>query len=395
MDDLKAEFERRLDELRSCLPIFPIFSNHGLFHLAGDTIQRCYEYHHQNVDRIFEDLIKEAPVQIFERGRSPTPPLTPRQRDFLKEKLDNYLRSVIGHHDEKDTPDWRLSGDRVYGLSKLFSVHIHMLQRNRETTWKILSDLSDILQKIKKEEEFRLNMQSRTESEREEIIQLRSERNDILHALDSANRTIGDFEGEKRHLVIRQQRVEENRNRIDRELQEAIENDSKAMLAIHLANFVKSYRNETRKRHRTEIENQLNRRFVELFSGHRLIDRLTVDDDFVIRARDTRGAEIPVIGISHGMRQLMATALLWSITGQSRYNMPVFIDTPLARLDRDNQGRLLEKYYPETSDQVILLATDSELDEKKLSLIKNRTGSIYYINNQEGDAASFTREVAG
>ena len=85
----------------------------------------------------------------------------------------------------------------------------------------------------------------------------------------------------------------------------------------------------------------------------------------------------------------MATALLWSITEQSRYAMPVFIDTPLARLDRDNQERLLTKYYPETSDQVILLATDSELDQRKLSLIQNRIGSIQRIHNPEGDAASF------
>ena len=392
VSDLKAEFERRLGELRACLPIFPIFSNHGLFHLANDTAQRCYEYHHQNIDRIFEDLIQDASVQIFEKGRAPIPPLTPRQRDFLKEKLDNYLRSVIGHQENKDFPDWQLSGDRSYDLSKTFSVHIHTLKRNRENTWKSLSDLSDILQKIKKEEELHLNMQSRTESERQEISQIRSERSQILQNLDGVNRTIGDLEAEKRNLEIRQERTQENRDRLERKLQDAITNDSKATLAFRLANLVKSYRNETKKRHRTDIENRLNSRFVELFSGHRHIDRLTVDDDFVIRARDARGAEIPVIGVSHGMRQLMATALLWSITEQSRYNMPVFIDTPLARLDRDNQARLLEKYYPETSDQMILLATDSELDERKLSLIRNRTSSIYRINNQEGDAASFTPE---
>ena len=395
MNDLKAEFEHRLGELRYCLPTVPVFSNHGLFHLANDTAQRCYEYHHQNVDRIFEDLIKDASVQIFEKGRAPIPPLTPRQRDFLKEKLDNYLKSIIGYHEKTEFPDWKLSGDRSYDLSKMFSVHIHALQRNRENAWKTLSDLSDILQKIKKEEESQLSMQSRTESERQEISQIRLERDKILQDLDSVNRAIGDLEAEKRNLEIRQRRTRDNRARLELELQDAITNDSKATLAIRLANLVKSYRNETRRRHRTEIEDRLNSRFVELFSGHRHIDRLTVDDDFVIRARDVRGADISVIGVSHGMRQLMATALLWSITEQSRYNMPVFIDTPLARLDRDNQRRLLEKYYPETSDQVILLATDSELDERKLSLIRNRTSCIYRIDNREGDAASFTQEVAG
>ena len=390
INELTSEFERRRSELiESYLPILPVFSDHALFHSASDIVQKCYEYHHQNIDRIFEDLLEEAPVQIFERGRSPTPPLTPGQRGFLKEKLVNYLRSAIGYRGKEDIPDWQLSGDRTHNLSQKFSVYVHTIQRDRDNAWKILSDLSECLRNIKTEKESRLNIQSRTESEREEISQIRSDKNEISQALDNAHRITGSLEEKKRNLIMRQKRLEDNREKIDLGLREAIRNDSKASLAIKLARFVKTYRNETRRRHRHEIEERLNTRFVELFSGHRHIERLTVDDEFVIRAQDARGSEIPVIGVSHGMRQLMATALLWSITEQSRYVLPVFIDTPLARLDRDNQERLLTKYYPETSDQVILLATDSELDQRKLSLIQNRIGSIQRIHNPEGDAASF------
>lgn len=61
---------------------------------------------------------------------------------------------------------------------------------------------------------------------------------------------------------------------------------------------------------------------------------------------------------------MVATALLWALKTVSNKNIPVVIDTPLGRLDADNQKSLLVNYYPCVGEQVILLPTDSELDEK-------------------------------
>jgi DNA sulfur modification protein DndD len=43
--------------------------------------------------------------------------------------------------------------------------------------------------------------------------------------------------------------------------------------------------------------------------------------------------------------------------------LPIAIDTPLGRLDSSHRGNLIEKYFPSASHQVILLSTDTEIDQ--------------------------------
>jgi DNA sulfur modification protein DndD len=41
----------------------------------------------------------------------------------------------------------------------------------------------------------------------------------------------------------------------------------------------------------------------------------------------------------------------------------MIIDTPLARLDSEHRAKLTDRYFPAASHQVILLSTDTEIDE--------------------------------
>jgi len=42
--------------------------------------------------------------------------------------------------------------------------------------------------------------------------------------------------------------------------------------------------------------------------------------------------------------------------------LPLLVDTPLARLDTEHRYRLLHGYLPIVSDQILLFATDAEAD---------------------------------
>jgi len=55
------------------------------------------------------------------------------------------------------------------------------------------------------------------------------------------------------------------------------------------------------------------------------------------------------------MKQLMATALLWALSEVSGKQVPVVVDTPLARIDSGHQEAILTHYYPNAADQVIIL----------------------------------------
>ncbi|WP_446011185.1 hypothetical protein [Candidatus Electrothrix sp.] len=56
----------------------------------------------------------------------------------------------------------------------------------------------------------------------------------------------------------------------------------------------------------------------------------------------------------------------------------------MARIDKGNQENLLRHYYPAVSEQVILLPTDSEMDERKYKLLKPYIYQEYVLENKSG-----------
>jgi DNA sulfur modification protein DndD len=68
-------------------------------------------------------------------------------------------------------------------------------------------------------------------------------------------------------------------------------------------------------------------------------------------------------GLSAGEKQIYAIAILEALGKTSGKKLPIIIDTPLGRLDSKHRDKLIEHYFPEASHQVIILSTDTEIDE--------------------------------
>lgn len=68
--------------------------------------------------------------------------------------------------------------------------------------------------------------------------------------------------------------------------------------------------------------------------------------------------------LSAGEKQIYAIAILEALAKTSGRHLPIIIDTPLGRLDSKHRDKLIEHYFPHASHQVILLSTDTEVDEQ-------------------------------
>ena len=67
--------------------------------------------------------------------------------------------------------------------------------------------------------------------------------------------------------------------------------------------------------------------------------------------------------LSAGEKQIYAIAILEALAKTSGRDLPVIIDTPLGRLDSQHRDKLINYYFPYASHQVVILSTDTEVDE--------------------------------
>ena len=57
----------------------------------------------------------------------------------------------------------------------------------------------------------------------------------------------------------------------------------------------------------------------------------------------------------------------------------VIIDTPLSRMDSMHRTTIVSTYFPQASDQTIILSTDTEIDQNYYELIRSSVGDEYTL----------------
>ena len=172
-----------------------------------------------------------------------------------------------------------------------------------------------------------------------------------------------------------------------KKLQESRDEAAKVHDDLRFYNTVVRTLNEVtealRRETRGNIEKLINDHFRLLLTGHPLIDKITLDESYTMSFLDHAGRPIGRSSLSSGMKQLAATALLWAMKESAGYDMPVVIDTPLARIDRMNQTNLLRNYYPKLSHQVVVLPTDAEIDPAKLEMLRPNIWKEFSLRNHD------------
>jgi DNA sulfur modification protein DndD len=100
---------------------------------------------------------------------------------------------------------------------------------------------------------------------------------------------------------------------------------------------------------------------------------------FQVSIKDNHSRQISKSELSAGEKQIYAISVLWALARVSGRPLPMIIDTPLARLDRDHRELLGQRYFPHASHQVIILSTDSEIDAEFIPLLGNSIARSYEL----------------
>jgi DNA sulfur modification protein DndD len=92
--------------------------------------------------------------------------------------------------------------------------------------------------------------------------------------------------------------------------------------------------------------------------------------------------------LSAGEKQIYAIAMLEALAITSGRRLPIIIDTPLGRLDSHHREKLVHHYFPSASHQVIILSTDTEINNGFYNDLSEYIGKSYRIEYDESEALS-------
>ena len=219
--------------------------------------------------------------------------------------------------------------------------------------------------------------------------------------MNDAHRNLGAAEQEAKSLDEELNRVRTDLAEIDRRLarlSEKIEEGERARergaTVRRSQAALKDYLFAVTELKLRQLEREVTQCFQAVCRKDGLIHRVRIDPkSFEVTLFGREGHAMRKEALSAGEKQVFAVALLWALSRTSGRPLPVIIDTPLARLDTDHRRLLVETYLPSASHQVLILSTDTEVDEATFGALKPAISHAYHLRYD--DTAHSTTLAAG
>jgi DNA sulfur modification protein DndD len=106
------------------------------------------------------------------------------------------------------------------------------------------------------------------------------------------------------------------------------------------------------------------------------------NDGLKITLLDKEGVIRHKESLSQGEKQIYISSLIKAILSLSIQEFPIFIDTPLGRLDDEHIKNILLNYYPDLATQVVLMATNNEIPPSRFKLMQSNVAQTYLLENK-------------
>lgn len=164
------------------------------------------------------------------------------------------------------------------------------------------------------------------------------------------------------------------------DLEDDDDNSRTLKYAHYATQILKEYKVRLQKKKIGTLANKMTECYRMLANKKNLISRIEMDtvtlDLLYINAE---GKVVPKESLSASEKQLMVISLLWALAICSKKRLPVIIDTPLSRMDSIHRIALIKTYFPNASDQTIILSTDSEIDRRYYEIMKDTVGDEFTL----------------
>lgn len=228
-----------------------------------------------------------------------------------------------------------------------------------------ISDLKELLQSKKEAENLLKKYNEQLKDAPDDI-----DTSDLDQKLSKVNQELGMLKAESKNLNATKTSLMAERIRLSNELQRKLKDygtvgplQRKIDLVERLYNATNEFIEQVTFLKSRHLKEEIEKIIKQLFRKSDFEKIIFDENTFTLNIYDHFSEKIDLDSRSEGEKQLIALAMIWALTKVSGSNFPFVIDTPLARLDSDHRSNLVDYYFTQLSDQVIILSTDTEITE--------------------------------
>lgn len=389
LETTEAELSDRISELGEIIP-FAILSGKleevqsYIFMQEENQIHR--KSRTENMERI-ENFIE----LLFNKPPEPeNSTMSFRDKSFYYEKakrISNELYIDSDRYQELEFEHDLNNAEKnlIFDAIKLVNMQsTNQIQDTIEAYNKILSQKAELTKRLNK---IDANLED------DIVLEYITKKENIEHKISDSNRAIGsnnqqitklknDIKRFNQDLVILRNKVEINN-----------QNQSKIKEAEKYIEIINLFLEDQKNSHRVNLEKNILKELKSLMhklsdneNRGRFIEDVTITilasgQGMMVKLLDQDDKEIRKESLSSGEKQIYISCLIKAILSESIQELPIFIDTPLGRLDEEHRDSLTKIYYPKLSEQVVLFSTNSEITPKRYKDISQYISKSYLLVN--------------
>ena len=186
------------------------------------------------------------------------------------------------------------------------------------------------------------------------------------------------------------QQVAQRLLKLHTDMKRAFGDNDSASRAVSVIELLEQLREQLSQTRLSQLESEFDASYHKLARKEDMDIHASIErKNFDVTLYDKNKRNIDRKAMSAGEKQIYAIAMLDALGKVAGKKLPVVIDTPLGRLDSKHRNKLINHYFPEASEQVIILSTDTEVDAGFFDALEDSIHQSYQITFNAETQSSF------
>lgn len=332
-----------------------------------------------SAQKALEPKINQITNKLFYEGLESIPMLTHKQKEFYVDKLREVLQETLAEKPQ--------SFDNFKIVHSLSQNDIQHIKQRIAGSFDTIYQLTDSLKRL---QEIEPTLEKIQKTERQvvtdpEAERLYGEKGKFGNQIQIKEKEILDLRIQIDKTKAEIQALNIQLSRLEEKAKATAKRQRQVDYCRKLCEVIDDFSHEFRKQQAERLEDYTLTMWQKLARKQDLIKRIGVNPErqFSIDLYDAENRLIDKTKLSAGEKELLAISLVSALSQIANRSLPIVIDTPLGRLDTEHRAHIAEYYFPNTSHQVVLLSTDTEIVGGELAAIRPYISKVYKIAHDE------------